>query len=80
MNPGTDSPVQLSEQQRRKYERDGYLYSIRVLDDRESAPGERARRMVSGILSGALSRCGAARSRPAVTCGSPWRPGDRRRV
>ena len=35
MNAGTHSPVQLSEQQRRQFERDGYLCPIRVLDDRE---------------------------------------------
>ena len=35
MNAGTHSPAQLSEQQRRQFERDGYLCPIRVLDDRE---------------------------------------------
>lgn len=35
MNVGTHSRVQLSEQQRRQFERDGYLCPIRVLDDRE---------------------------------------------
>ena len=35
MKTGTHSPVQLSEQQARQFERDGYLCPIRVLDDRE---------------------------------------------
>src|SRR5437868_1835917 len=35
MNRGTHSPVQLSQQQRRQFERDGYLCPIGVLDDRE---------------------------------------------
>jgi non-heme Fe2+,alpha-ketoglutarate-dependent halogenase len=35
MNRGTHSPAQLSVQQRRQFERDGYLCPIRVLDDRE---------------------------------------------
>ena len=35
MNAGTHSHVQLSEQQRQRFERDGYLCPIRVLDDRE---------------------------------------------
>jgi ectoine hydroxylase-related dioxygenase (phytanoyl-CoA dioxygenase family) len=35
MNAGTHLPVQLSEQQRRQFEHDGYLCPIRVLDDRE---------------------------------------------
>jgi non-haem Fe2+, alpha-ketoglutarate-dependent halogenase len=35
MNAGTHLPVQLSEQQRRQFERDGYLCPIRVPDDRE---------------------------------------------
>jgi non-haem Fe2+, alpha-ketoglutarate-dependent halogenase len=35
MNRDANSPVQLTEQQRRQFERDGYLCPIRVLDDRE---------------------------------------------
>jgi non-heme Fe2+,alpha-ketoglutarate-dependent halogenase len=35
MNRGSHSSVQLSEKQRRQFERDGYLCPIRVLDDRE---------------------------------------------
>src|SRR5262245_54576921 len=35
MNAGTYARAQLSEQQRRQFERDGYLCPIRVLDDRE---------------------------------------------
>ena len=35
MDAGSHSHVQLSEQQRRQFKRDGYLCPIRVLDDRE---------------------------------------------
>src|SRR4029077_952525 len=35
MNAAAHSPRQLSEQQRRQFERDGYLCPIRVLDDHE---------------------------------------------
>jgi non-haem Fe2+, alpha-ketoglutarate-dependent halogenase len=35
MNAATHSPVQLGEQQRRQFERDGYLCPIRVLNDQE---------------------------------------------